>query len=590
MKTLKHILFQDPSSVVPNGGNGYYPQDLRDLYNIPPELQGTGQTVGILEFSNGYNLADATDFWNAHGITSPQVEFVSVGGATNTGAALECSLDLQWIGGIAPQAQIIVYEADAGMTYESFAQAVTDTLQFILDDTTRHPSVLSISYGDAEFTFSAPICEQWADLIQQLDAKGITACIASGDQGAYGTHNLNEAKIRRTDAPASCPFAVAVGGTTLQPTGEETAWTYTGVNGGATGGGLSQVFTNRGVPDLSLNADPSTGYQIYYNGTPMVIGGTSGATPVFAAIVALANEQRAKNGLAPISGLRSWIVQHQAEFIRPLTAGDNSFNGVTGYNATASYNTCSGYGSIDATKFIQALSGGEEKVSYTVCFSPTTVTLGSATQITVNAPANFVGILDESGSPLTEISVNATGDHVTFAYHPTEAGELPFALKDMGGTELATASLTVVNSGTPAPQPADDMSVSFASPIALTGQTNIATVTATSDGKPVANETIQITLIRPNGAFHNQQKTDTNGQIAIPLVSTTPGVIKVVAAWLDQNGQTLTSSASATWATKQQPSTSPGKLYTIEFSSEQAAQGFQAWLNSKGWESTVNQA
>ena len=356
---LKNIVFKDATAPVgdtANNGQGFFPQDIRALYNVPPELQGAGQTVGILEFSNGFNRVDSENFWKSHGITPPNIDVVWITPPTGMVEQVEASLDVQWVGGIAPKASIIVYEASAGSTYASFAQAVTNTLQYILNDTTRHPSVLSISYGDAEFSFGADACNQWASLIQQLDAKGITVCIASGDQGAYGTHSLNEAKIRRTDAPASAPFAVAVGGTTLRSNGTESAWTYDGNNGGATGGGESQVFANRGVPDISLNADPATGYQIFYNYQPTVVGGTSGATPVFAAIVAMANEQRAKHGLAPISGLRAWMADHHDEFVRPLSVGDNTFNGVTGYDTTETYNLCTGYGSLDATKFINALS------------------------------------------------------------------------------------------------------------------------------------------------------------------------------------------------------------------------------------------
>jgi subtilase family serine protease len=287
--TMRKILFAS-GAVVPNGGQGYFPQDIKRLYNIPDGLTGQGQTIGILEFSNGYNLRDAEQFWHLHGVPSPAVTFVSVDGTPNDGGRSpddeEASLDLQWAGAIAPGAHIIVYEANAGSTYAEFAQAVTRTLQYILDDTQYQPSVLSISYGDGETSFDPADVRQWAHLISQLDAKGITVCIASGDQGAYGLHDLNGPKVPHADAPASAPMAIAVGGTSLQPDGTETAWTYDGPdNGGATGGGFSAIFEKpdyqsgttgpgRGVPDVACNADPATGYQIIFQGQPAVVGGT----------------------------------------------------------------------------------------------------------------------------------------------------------------------------------------------------------------------------------------------------------------------------------------------------------------------------
>ena len=70
---------------IPNGGKGYFPQDIKRLYSIPDGLTGEGQTIGILEFTNGYNLRDAEQFWHLHGIPSPLVTFVSVDGTPNDG-------------------------------------------------------------------------------------------------------------------------------------------------------------------------------------------------------------------------------------------------------------------------------------------------------------------------------------------------------------------------------------------------------------------------------------------------------------------------------------------------------------------------
>jgi subtilase family serine protease len=369
---MRRILYAT-GTVIPNGGQGYFPQDIRRLYNIPDELTGKGQTIGILEFSNGYNLRDAQQFWSQHGIHSPQVTFVSVDGTPNDGGRSpddeEATLDLQWAGAIAPEARIIIYEVNAGNTYEDFAQAMTKTLQYILNDTQHQPSVLSISYGDGEISFDAADVRQWADLISQLDAKGVTVCIASGDQGAYGLHDPDGPQAPHADAPASVPLAIAVGGTSLQPDGTDTAWTYNGPdNGGATGGGFSDIFakpdyqnaitgSGRGVPDIACNADPATGYQIIFQGQSTVVGGTSVSCPIFAAIIALANQAREQQGLPPLSGLSKILYSNEAQpAYRDITVGNNSFNGVTGYNAVPGWDACTGFGSFDAAKLITYLS------------------------------------------------------------------------------------------------------------------------------------------------------------------------------------------------------------------------------------------
>lgn len=373
----RRILFAD--NAVPNNGQGYFPDDIRRLYNIPKDLDGTGETIGILEFSNGYSLRDALQFWQLHGITAPQVTFVSVDGTPNDrgihSSDEEATLDLQWAGAIAPGANIVVYESDGGNTYEEFAQAITKTLQYILHDTVHHPSVLSISYGDGEVSFQPQDLKTWAELVSALDTKGVTVCISSGDQGAYGLHDLNGPRTRHADAPASVPLAIAVGGTSLMPDGTETAWTYLGPeNGGATGGGYSAVFakpdyqtaiseSGRGLPDISCNADPATGYQIIFQGRTAVVGGTSVSCPVFAAVVALTNQKRSQQGMSVLSGLaRTLYRQGITSAYRDVTSGNNSFNGVTGYNATQGWDACTGFGSLDATTLIEYLSQSTSSV------------------------------------------------------------------------------------------------------------------------------------------------------------------------------------------------------------------------------------
>lgn len=369
----KHAIFGSGAGAA-NNGDGYYPQDIRSRYNWPTDWDGGGQAIGILEFSSGYSLNDARQFWRNHGIHPPNVSFISVDGTRNDHGAgrqdEEASLDLQWAGALAPGAQLLVYEGNAGQDYASFTRIVETALRYILNDDANRPSVLSISYGDAEASFGAAAVQQWASLIQRLDEQGVTVCVASGDQGAYGRHQPGGHR-RHVDAPASAPFAVAVGGTSLKLDGRETAWTYQSrANGGATGGGFSNVFpqpayqstlhvqaSGRGLPDVALNADPATGYQIVFRGQNAVVGGTSVAAPVFAALVALANQRRAASGKQPLSGLTQRLYTNAQPFpYHDITVGNNSFAGVQGFDARPGWDACTGWGSVDAAKFVAQLA------------------------------------------------------------------------------------------------------------------------------------------------------------------------------------------------------------------------------------------
>ena len=376
---LKKIPLRAPTdATLPNNGNGYYPQDILKAYNFPTDLTGKGQVVGILEFSNGYNIQDAVKFWQAHGITPPTVTFVSVDGTPNDNGTsfndLEASLDLQWVGALAPGAHLVVYESNGGQTYEQFTLSMTNALTYILKQINDHdplaPSVLSISYGDAEATWGTQAVQQWGDLIAQLDALGTTVVVASGDQGAYGMHDLNGPKVVHADAPATAPYAIAVGGTTLLPNGPETAWTYmTAADMGATGGGYSSVYgkpgyqttvsgTSLGVPVVAFNADPATGYEIYFQGQAFPVGGTSVAAPVFAAVMARANERRGQHNKSLISNLNAWLYENADQgFFRDVTVGNNSYNGVIGYPAQIGWDACTGWGSMDVDRFITSIAG-----------------------------------------------------------------------------------------------------------------------------------------------------------------------------------------------------------------------------------------
>ena len=217
----------------------------------------------------------------------------------------EVMLDIEVVGAIAPPANIAVYFApntDAG-----FLDAITTAIH----DTTNKPSVISISWGGPESTWTAQAMTAMDEAFQAAATLGITVCVASGDNGSSdGVDDGGD----HVDFPSSSPYALACGGTSLQASGSsissETVWND-GASGGASGGGISSVLcaaqlaggpeapptqgesvalNKRGVPDVAGDADPETGYDVRIDGTDTVIGGTSAVAPLWAGLIARINQ------------------------------------------------------------------------------------------------------------------------------------------------------------------------------------------------------------------------------------------------------------------------------------------------------------
>lgn len=365
-----------------NNGRGFFPGDLKACYNWPSTLTGAGEAIGLLEFSNGYSVQDVDAFWRQHGIEPLRVAWVSVDGTANDNGVnaidMECTLDVEWAGAMAPGAELVVYEAAAGADDVAFSLSMLRALERVGQDTLHHPGSLSISYGDAESRFPAAVLQAWDQAAMRLGLRGITVLAASGDMGAYGIRGEGR-PIPHADAPASLSHVTGVGGTTLilnpdHTRRQETGWTDTN-NNGASGGGVSVVFprpvwqaaagvplgplgeAGRGVPDVALVADPDTGVAVVFQGEPAVIGGTSASTPMWAALVALANEARVVMGrprLGPVNP-RVYALGGGLSF-HDIVQGNNSIDGVEGYSCRPGWDAVTGWGSVHAAHLIQALT------------------------------------------------------------------------------------------------------------------------------------------------------------------------------------------------------------------------------------------
>ena len=351
--------------------SGYTPLQLAQFYDFPSGLTGSGECIAIIELGGGYNDADLTTYFQQLGIATPTVVSVSVDGAQNTPAGDpnsadgEVALDIEVAGGVAPGARIAVYFAPN--TDRGFLDAITQAIH----DTTNNPSVISISWGGPESSWTSQAMTAMDQAFQAAASLGITVCVAAGDNGSSDGVSDQKAHV---DFPASSPYVLACGGTRLDATNnqvtDEVVWNEMANNEGATGGGISDFFglptwqanaqvplsindqhAGRGVPDVAADADPVTGYQVYVDGQSAPIGGTSAVAPLWAGLIALLNQKRGK----AVGYLNPFLYQNysqllQSKALRDITSGNNG-----GYTAGLGWDACTGLGTPDGAFLLQAL-------------------------------------------------------------------------------------------------------------------------------------------------------------------------------------------------------------------------------------------
>lgn len=379
--------------------------EVAKLYNFPTGLDGKDQCIAIIELNTryangqlgtGFSTPDLTAYFTKLKIPMPKVTAIGVGGGANLpnvnpDADGEVMLDIEVAGAVAPAAAIAVY---FGLnTSQGFIEAVSTAVH----DSVRNPSVISISWGGPE---DAPYTEkQMRDgleqLLQDAESLGITVCCAAGDNGSsdlpkYDENgNLDRDNKPHVDFPASSPFALACGGTTLVGNGStissEVVWnegdpaTPTDSNRptGSGGGGVSNIFakpsyqasvqvpkspqgkTGRGVPDVAGNADSATGYlcKLAQISKLVPIGGTSAVAPLWAGLLALINQRLVGLG-KKTAGFINPILYPSPSSFRDITQGNNDIDGtLKRYSAAPGWDPCTGMGSPDGMKIMKALGG-----------------------------------------------------------------------------------------------------------------------------------------------------------------------------------------------------------------------------------------
>jgi kumamolisin len=368
----------------------FFPAELGEKYAFPAS-EGQGQTVGILEFEGHYDADNLAQFWKLGGNGGPvpvvqvrNVEALPAAMANNPDGTGETMLDVEVVAALVPKAAITIFIS------QFTERGWVANLDAALKDSPA-PTVISVSYSfpEGQTPWTQQGVDSVNDSLKALANAGVTVCVSSGDDGSDDQMGDGMAHV---GFPASSPYVLAVGGTALnRHTGAETAWHEgTGVRpqGGSTGGGVSVMNprptwqqaininsvnphdpAGRIVPDVAADSALHTGYRMFGpvsgEGIPagtsgwQTVGGTSAATPLWAALIARLQQLGKQVGfLTPrlyASNSKTQGKTLGSFACRDITKGTNASGSAEGYSAGPGFDATTGWGSPNGGKLLQAL-------------------------------------------------------------------------------------------------------------------------------------------------------------------------------------------------------------------------------------------
>ncbi|AHH94315.1 S53 family peptidase [Kutzneria albida] len=340
---------------------------LSKAYNVKPlwdnKIDGKGTTVATLVSFGDKDIKAVIDAYSKrNGLPPADVQVIEPAGpvpscdeSSDPSACRswggETDLDVEMIHTMAPGAKIIVAATPVAETQGM--QGLPEMMKAVDYMTTNKlVDVISMSFGTTEETFDN------FDQIRSLDpafdrasAAGITLVASSGDQGASGnTKDGGTYDFRVASWPASDPRVTALGGTVLGQQADRTAdkvWQDSG-------GGLSKVYAK---PDYQNGVAGTTGgkFRAFPDIAMEGIQGTSESAPLFAGVLALAVQSKGGR-LGQINpALYNKLGTSSTSGIVDVTIGNNNYGSVVGYKAAKGYDIVSGWGTLDASKFVPAL-------------------------------------------------------------------------------------------------------------------------------------------------------------------------------------------------------------------------------------------
>ena len=408
---------------------------------------GSGETIAIVDAYDDPNIAsDLAHFDSTYGLADPP-SFTKVnqtGGSTlpaaNRSWASEIALDVEYAHAMAPGANILLVEA---------SDDSNDNLAAAVSYAEEQPgvAVVSMSWGGAE---DASETSSDSSFTTPSGHDGVTFIASSGDTGGA------------TSYPATSPNVVAVGGTSLYLDSQgnyasESGWSNSG--GGISryesqpayqNGVVTQSSTQRTVPDIAFDANPSTGVLVYdtYGGHGSYsIGGTGAAAPVMAGLTAVIDQ-----GRSYLLGLSSYDSYDFLTALYGLPQSD--FNdittGSTKFAAGPGYDLVTGRGSAIVDRFVSGMVSAPVYNPLTGALLLTGGAQGSSDTITLSQVNGQVAVEVSTGMPLARSDIPA---NQTFTFVGSQYSSITIAPSDGtttlvvdGSADSADDNVTLSNS------------------------------------------------------------------------------------------------------------------------------------------------
>ncbi len=528
---------------------------------------GAGQTIAIVEEGVDPTLAaDLKTFDRYFGIPDPpSFQVVDQNGVATQNLSIvgEASLDVEWAHAIAPGASIVVYNA----AYDpNNGTASVQNLLLAMQQASKLPgvSVVTLSYGITESSLAAAGLSQTA-IDSYFTTPGVTFLAAAGDSGIYSSGTYTVA----ANYPAASPNVVSVGGTSIvidaagnypgTGTSGELAWgsgVQSGVSGGG-GGGLSSVESQpswqagvvpssmnpngaRALPDVSMDSGSAQQYDVFastLSGSSVsasAVGwlgdaGTSAASPIWAGLIAIADQGRAQLGGTPLTGYSQTL---PALYSLPSSDYHDIIYGSNGYSATTGYDLATGLGTPVANLLVPDLAAYGLGTRMSIASQPpSSIAAGSPFGLTVD-------VLDSQGQPASSgtvtvalgtapsgtvlggtltasvvngvatfsgLTLNQAGTCTLTVSDVAISGSLTTSQIDVSSSVTATGTSSVALAGLPS-------SPTFGQPITLT-----ATVSSSSSGTGVP--TGSVTFADGSGVLGTVTLVNGVAQLTISLAS-----------------------------------------------------------------------
>ncbi|WP_370086001.1 protease pro-enzyme activation domain-containing protein [Streptacidiphilus sp. MAP12-16] len=449
----------------PSDGSGYYSAgNLANTYGMEhTATSGSGVTIGVFEMEN-FSNSDLASYQSCYGTHVSVSRFKTDGGPTEpvypaTNNGIESLLDIEDIASLAPGATIIDYQG-------TDLDKTTDTTwlhnyqAMVLDD---RASVLSISYGGCELYTANAVLNAENYYSMEAAAQGQTILASSGDDGATGCYRAGGTQqfAASVSDPASQPYVTGVGGTSLSgsPATSRSAWSGTGggtsnvwslnnsffnYQTGFTAPGFNSAacqaqtgYTCRQTPDVAADADPNSGYPLAIGGGWGIVGGTSGATPTWASMIAIANTQTACKANGPLGFINFALYSaaspttYSADYT-DITSGTNIAQAGVGYQTGTGYDLPTGLGEPKAATLSNSLCASLPAAAKGAgTFHPVSPTRVLDTRSKNGSPVPFGGITGvqitgNNGIPstgVTAVVLNVTVTGTTGGGHLTVWGD-----------------------------------------------------------------------------------------------------------------------------------------------------------------------